>query len=55
MTATLPAETDVLIVGADRAGVCAATQAATSGAFVLLLEKTHRAGGSSRMSSGFRA
>jgi fumarate reductase flavoprotein subunit len=55
MTATLPTETDVLVVGAGLAGVCAAIEAATNGASVLLLEKMSRPGGSSRMSSGFFA
>jgi fumarate reductase flavoprotein subunit len=55
MTATLPTETDVLVVGAGLAGICAAIEAATNGASVLLLEKMSRPGGSSRMSSGFFA
>jgi fumarate reductase flavoprotein subunit len=55
MTAPLPAETDVLIVGAGLAGFCAAIEAASNGASVLLLEKMPRSGGSSRMSSGFFA
>jgi fumarate reductase flavoprotein subunit len=55
MTAILPTETDVLVVGAGLAGICAAIEAATNGASVLLLEKMPRPGGSSRMSSGFFA
>jgi fumarate reductase flavoprotein subunit len=55
MTQSLPSETDVLVVGAGLAGCSAAIEAATGGASVLLLEKTARAGGSSRMSSGFFA
>jgi fumarate reductase flavoprotein subunit len=55
MTPPLPAETDVLIVGAGLAGFCAAIEAASNGASVLLLEKMSRSGGSSRMSSGFFA
>jgi flavocytochrome c len=55
MRATLPAETDVLIVGAGLAGCRGAIEAATHGASVLLFEKMKRAGGSSRMSSGFFA
>ena len=50
-----PAETNVLIVGAGLAGCAAAIEAAGHDASVLLLEKTARAGGSSRMSSGFFA
>ena len=55
MTQPLPLETDVLVVGAGLAGCAAAIEAASGGASVLLLEKTARAGGSSRMSSGFFA
>jgi flavocytochrome c len=55
MAQSLPTETDVVVVGAGLAGCCAAIEAASHGASVLLLEKTRRAGGSSRMSSGFFA
>ncbi len=44
--------TDVLVVGAGCAGVCAAIEAAEAGAHVLVLERTSAVGGTSAMSSG---
>jgi flavocytochrome c len=48
----LPTGTDVLILGAGIAGLCAALSAAEAGADVLLLEKTAHVGGSSAMAGG---
>lgn len=46
---------DVAVIGAGLAGCAAAIEAARAGASVALLEKMPRAGGSSRISSGFFA
>ena len=48
----LPAETDVLVLGAGIAGHCAALAAADAGARVLLLEKSSQPGGSSAIAGG---
>ena len=48
-------ETDVIVVGGGLAGLCAAIEAARSGAQVLLLEKQPRTGGSSELSGGLFA
>lgn len=48
----LPAEVDVIVLGAGLAGHCAALAAAERGARVALLEKTEQAGGSTVQSSG---
>ncbi len=45
-------ETDVVVVGAGCAGVCAAISAAEAGAQVLVLERAGALGGTSAMSSG---
>ncbi len=45
-------ETDVLVVGAGCAGACAAIEAASAGARVLVLERAGGAGGTSAMSGG---
>ena len=46
-TGTLPAQTQILVLGAGIAGHCAALAAADAGAQVLLLEKASQPGGSS--------
>ena len=46
------ADTDVLVVGGGCAGVCAALEALSRGARVLLLERAGEAGGASAMSGG---
>jgi fumarate reductase flavoprotein subunit len=51
-TGDLPAQADVLVLGAGMAGHCAAITAAEAGAQVLLLEKTAQAGGSSAIAGG---
>jgi len=48
----LPAQTDVVVLGAGLAGHCAALAAAEAGVDVVLLEKTAMPGGSSVMSAG---
>jgi flavocytochrome c len=48
-------ETDVVVVGGGLAGYCAAFEAATAGADVLLFEKQPAVGGSSVLSGGFFA
>lgn len=48
----LPAKTDVLVLGAGMAGLCAAITAAEAGADVLLLEKGEQPGGSSSYAGG---
>lgn len=50
--ADIPAETDVLVLGAGIAGHCAALAAAESGAQVLFLEKASQPGGSSAIAGG---
>ena len=45
-------ETDVLVVGAGGAGVCAAAEAAAAGAKVLIYEKAGIAGGTTNLSGG---
>lgn len=50
-TGDIPAETEVLVIGAGIAGHCAALAAADAGAKVLLLEKS-QPGGSSAMAGG---
>ena len=45
-------ETDVVVVGAGCAGVCAAIEAAGTGAEVIVLERASAIGGTSAMSSG---
>ncbi|HEY4068666.1 MAG TPA: flavocytochrome c [Burkholderiaceae bacterium] len=52
MTASSTPSFDVIVVGAGMAGHCAALEAASSGASVLLLEKAARYGGSTRMCGG---
>lgn len=51
-TGDIPAETDVLVLGAGIAGHCAALSAAESGAKVLFLEKSSQPGGSSAIAGG---
>jgi 3-oxo-5alpha-steroid 4-dehydrogenase len=46
-------EADVVVVGFGAAGAAAAFEAATSGASVLVLERTSAAGGAAAMSDGF--
>ena len=48
-------ETDVVVIGGGLAGYCAASEASTTGAHVLLLEKQPETGGSTALSSGFFA
>jgi len=51
-TGTLPAQTQILVLGAGIAGHCAALAAADAGAEVLLLEKASQPGGSSAIAGG---
>ena len=46
-------EADVVVVGFGAAGACAAFEAATAGADVLVLDRTAAAGGAAAMSDGF--
>ena len=52
IASVLPAQTDVVVLGAGLAGHCAALAAAEAGVDVVLLEKTAMPGGSSVMSAG---
>ena len=45
-------EADVVIIGSGIAGMCAAIQAATAGARVLVLEKDKEPGGCAKFSGG---
>ena len=45
-------ETDVLVVGAGGAGICAAIEAADAGARVVVLEAASAAGGSTAIAGG---
>lgn len=50
--AALPAEVDLLVVGGGLAGYCAALEAASTGAEVLLVEKEAKIGGATILSGG---
>jgi 3-oxosteroid 1-dehydrogenase len=52
MSAPLPAEVDVVVVGAGAAGMCAALAAAAQGLDVVLVEKSGYFGGSTARSGG---
>lgn len=54
-TISYGAEADVLVIGGGLAGLCAAIEAANSGAEVTLLEKLNECGGSSMLSGGLIA